>query len=111
MVRKLPPHCLPFYLVLRQQRFRTLSRRLRWLAQRQHESTADSGADAAPLGKTTTPYDQTIIRNGSNIEDPEPKAPLSTRERAQWVPYANRIEKVTFHSSQLRINGLMPMGR
>ena len=58
-----------------------------------YESTAHIGADASPLGTTTTPYAQTIIHNGSDIEDPEPKAPLSTRERAQLIPYARRIER------------------
>lgn len=58
-----------------------------------YESTARKGAVASPLGITTTPYDQTIIHNGSDIEDPEPKAPLSTRERAQSIPHARRIER------------------
>ena len=36
---------------------------------------------------------QTIIHNGSDYEDPEPKASLSTRERAQSVKYANRVSR------------------
>ena len=57
------------------------------------ESSARIGADASPLGKTQQSYDQTIIHNGSDIEDKEPAAPLTTRERAQSIPYARRIER------------------
>ena len=56
------------------------------------ESTVRKGADAAPLGSTTTPYAQTIIHNGSDIEDPEPKSPLPTRGRAQLIPCVRRID-------------------
>ena len=58
-----------------------------------NESAARKGAAASPLGITTTPYAQTILHNGSDIEDSEPKAPPTTRERAQSVSQASRLER------------------
>ena len=58
-----------------------------------NESAAHKGAAASPLGMTTTPYAQTIIHNGSDIEDSEPKAPPTTRERDQSVSQASRLER------------------
>ena len=34
-----------------------------------------------------------IIHNGANYDKPEHKAPLSTRERAQLITYANRVSR------------------
>ena len=45
-----------------------------------NESVVHKGAVASPLGKTKTPYAQTIIYDASDIEDSEPQAPLTTGE-------------------------------
>ena len=53
-------------------------------------STAKNDKDTALKGAGLS-SNQTIIRNGSDIEDPQPKSPLSTRERAQSITYATRV--------------------
>ena len=58
-----------------------------------YESTAHRGADNSPLGNTTTYNDQTIIHNSFEIENGEPKTPLSTREHVQLIPHANRVSR------------------
>lgn len=54
-------------------------------------STAHRYADNDPSGKTPTPYDQTIIHNGFDIEDPDPKASLSTHGCMLSISHASRI--------------------
>ena len=55
-------------------------------------STATTGSGTARKGAIAF-SNQTIIHDGSDIEDTEPKAPLSTRERAQSTTYANRVSR------------------
>ena len=58
------------------------------------KSAAPEGAAATPLGKTQRLIVQPIIYNGSDIENPEPRAPPTTRELAQSVSQASRFERV-----------------
>ena len=77
-------------------------------------STATTDKDTAFKGADLS-SNQTIIHNECDIEDPEPKAPLSTRERAQSITYAKRVSrgyvKDTILMMPRQVNSLVPMGR
>ena len=77
-------------------------------------STATTEFGTALKGAKASSY-RTIIHNVSDYEDPEPKAPLSTRERAQSIPYANRVPrgyvKGGIQLMPRQVNSLVPMSR